>query len=155
MKVVSSLETNVIDRRIVAALIDVIVVIVIFFIMTIAFGGTDAGNTSGGDGDNTVGFNFSLSGVPFIVTLVLTWAYYAVLEAKNNGQTLGKRVMGIRVVGRDGRTPSFGKSAIRNVLRIVDNFPYFLPLLGLVLIIVTGQHQRIGDMAADTVVVRA
>jgi uncharacterized RDD family membrane protein YckC len=81
----ASTDTNVVGRRFVAAIIDAIIVGVIFFVMTLIFGDSETSDSS---------FSFNLSGFPFIVTLVLTWAYYAVLEGKNNGQTVGKVVMG-------------------------------------------------------------
>jgi uncharacterized RDD family membrane protein YckC len=71
------------------------------------------------------------------------------------GQTLGKRLLGIRVVNQDGSRVSFGASFIRNILRIVDALPV-LYIVGLITVLATGERrQRVGDLAARTRVVRA
>ncbi len=80
-------------------------------------------------------------------------AYHFVLESRD-GQTIGKRRYGIRVVSLEGGTPSPRAVAIRNVLRIVDQLPISY-LSGLISMVRTGpaKRQRIGDVAAGTIVV--
>mgnify|MGYP001627056008 CR=1 FL=1 len=78
--------------------------------------------------------------------------YFIYLEG-TYGQTLGKRVLGIVVVTEDGGDCGLKAAAIRNLLRIVDALP-FLYLLGIVLIFVTDDGQRLGDILGNTVVVR-
>jgi uncharacterized RDD family membrane protein YckC len=97
------------------------------------------------------------SGVAAAVLLVLIFAvllaYDIVLELAMGGQTPGKRATGVRVVDRQGRPVGFLASAVRNVVRIID----FLPMLygaGLVTMIATRHSQRLGDLAAGTLVVR-
>lgn len=68
------------------------------------------------------------------------------------GQTVGKHLRGIVVVKSDGTACTWGASLGRNLLRIVDGLPSFY-LVGVVTAMATGQHQRVGDLAADTVVV--
>lgn len=78
-------------------------------------------------------------------------AYHVVLEG-SRGQTVGKRAVGIAVVGTDDQPCGYRAAAIRTAARVVD----FLPvgyLLGLLSIRVTRRRQRIGDLAAGTVVV--
>lgn len=78
-------------------------------------------------------------------------AYHVVLEG-SRGQTVGKRSVGIAVVGVDGEPCGYRVAAVRTAARVVD----FLPvgyLLGLLSIRVTRRRQRIGDLAAGTVVV--
>jgi uncharacterized RDD family membrane protein YckC len=133
--------------RIVAGIIDVILLGVVFVIMAALFGDSDANN--GNDGS---GFSVSLSGLPFIVFIVISFGYYFVLEAYNQGQTLGKKLMGIRVVAAEGVLDP-GKVAIRTALRIVDGF--LLYLVAVIVIVVSQKKQRIGDMAAGTLVVKA
>ena len=71
------------------------------------------------------------------------------------GMTLGKRLFSIRVERSDGGLPSIGQSIARNLLRIVDGFPYILPyLIGFIVAMSSGERQRIGDRAAGTRVVR-
>lgn len=68
------------------------------------------------------------------------------------GQTPGKKALGLRVVDETGGRAAFTKLAIRNLLRVID----FLPLLygsGILVMLSTGRGQRIGDLAAGTLVV--
>jgi uncharacterized RDD family membrane protein YckC len=79
--------------------------------------------------------------------------YFLVSEAMMNGQTLGKRALRLRVVGDRGEPITFGQSAIRNLIRVVD----FLPLgygIGMIVVFINGQGKRLGDLAAGTLVVR-
>ena len=88
--------------------------------------------------------------VAFFIT---AYGYFLIGEVRGQGQTWGKRWMGLRVVRDDGSRVRFGDSVIRNLIRLVD----FLPgnfTVGMVSIMVTRQHKRLGDMAAGTVVVR-
>jgi uncharacterized RDD family membrane protein YckC len=87
-----------------------------------------------------------------ILSIVLAYGYFIYMEG-TTGQTLGKRALNIRVINEDGTSISMGTSAIRNILRIVDMF--FFGLVGLILIIVTQKKQRVGDLAARTVVIDA
>ena len=133
--------------RIVAALIDIVLLAIVFVIMGVLFGDTD----SGSDGDGG-GFSVSLSGAPFIVYLLIVVGYYFMLEMQN-GQTVGKRIMHLRVVAVDGvLTPQ--KVLIRTLLRIVDGLPVFY-LVGLLVMVTSARKQRVGDMAAGTLVVKA
>ncbi len=71
------------------------------------------------------------------------------------GWTPGKLVAGIRVVRDDGRPPGFVKALLRWLLWIVDGFPYFIPgLVGFITGLTTTGHRRVGDMVAKTLVVR-
>ena len=136
---------NILGVRIVAGIIDFITLAILGGVMSAIFGESEADGSS---------FAFNLSGVPFIVYIVLCFAYFFVFE-NATGQTLGKKVMGIKVVAADGLlTPQ--KVATRTLLRMVDGFPWVLPyLVGTVVAATSSKHQRIGDMAAKTVVVRA
>ena len=70
------------------------------------------------------------------------------------GQTLGKKLLGIRVVMAGGGTPGTGAIVVRTVLRIVDGFAFYL--VGLIVILATGKkRQRLGDLAGGTTVARA
>src|SRR5207244_5481193 len=68
-------------------------------------------------------------------------------------RTRGKLVNGLRVVRIDGSPVTFFTSAVRNVLRLVDILPGMY-LVGIAAILVTRQNQRLGDVAAGTLVVR-
>jgi uncharacterized RDD family membrane protein YckC len=77
--------------------------------------------------------------------------YYVLCEAAT-GATLGKRMVGIRVVSEDGKGLTFGAAVVRNVLRLVDGF--FFYLVGAIFALTSSRGQRLGDRAAHTVVVR-
>ncbi len=61
--------------------------------------------------------------------------------------------MGLVVVKSDGSDCTIGASVLRNLALIVDNLP-FMYIAGIVLIFVTDENQRVGDLVADTVVVK-
>ena len=84
---------------------------------------------------------------------LLPFAILVVLQGFT-GWTPGKLLTGIRTVQEDGRRPGFVKALLRWLLWIVDGFPYFLPLVGFIVGLTTTGHRRIGDMVAKTFVVR-
>jgi uncharacterized RDD family membrane protein YckC len=87
----------------------------------------------------------------------LNWGYFLLFEWLWSGQTPGKRAVGIRVVRFDGTAISFVQSAVRNLLRIADALPLPLPigagLLGFAVACGNRENRRLGDLAADTLVV--
>jgi uncharacterized RDD family membrane protein YckC len=89
----------------------------------------------------------------YLVALVASFAYFIGFEA-TSGATPGKRLLGIKVVKEDGSPMDWGAAIIRNVLRVVDYLP-FSYLLGFCLIVFQSRKQRIGDMAAQTLVVKS
>jgi uncharacterized RDD family membrane protein YckC len=84
---------------------------------------------------------------------VITFAYYSPQEGLFS-LTIGKRLLGLRVLGKDGDPASIRESLIRNFLRFVDWLP-FLYLLGAVTITISTKKQRLGDIAAGTIVTLA
>ncbi len=88
-----------------------------------------------------------------LLATVVGSAYHVVLEGRG-GQTVGKRVAGIAVVGGDGSRCNYAAAASRTALRFVDALP-FAYLVGFLSISLTGRRQRIGDLVANTVVVRS
>ncbi|HWC26984.1 MAG TPA: RDD family protein [Solirubrobacteraceae bacterium] len=79
--------------------------------------------------------------------------YDVAFETLARGRTPGKRAVGLRVVRSDGRAVDFTASMIRNILRLVDGLPLsYVPTM--VSIVLTRRNQRLGDLAADTVVIR-
>ena len=78
--------------------------------------------------------------------------YHWVLELAMHGRTPGKRVAGVHIVTRDGGAPTAGALLARNVFRLVDSLPVFYGI-GLMVVALTDEHVRIGDMAAGTLLV--
>jgi len=88
----------------------------------------------------------------FLIFL-FNWGYFTLFEAFWNGRTPGKRVARIRVIERSGRPIGLFESMARNFIRYVDQIPFFYAV-GAITIFVTKDHQRLGDLAAGTLVVR-
>lgn len=83
---------------------------------------------------------------------LLMFTYFTYMEA-NYGQTLGKKLLSIVVVTEDGDPCGTADAAVRNLLRFVDALP-FAYLIGAVVVFVSDGDQRLGDLAAETVVAR-
>ena len=83
---------------------------------------------------------------------VSQWLYFGIQEAAMGGQTLGKKLVGIRVVNAAGQSPGFGAALLRNVLRPIDNFPHSYGVATL-LVGGTQKGRRVGDLLAGTHVV--
>lgn len=87
------------------------------------------------------------------IFFLLNWGYFTLFEAFWNGRTPGKRVVRIRVIQRSGRAIGLFEAMARNLVRYVDQFPFFYAV-GVITMFATRQHQRLGDLAAGTLVVR-
>lgn len=88
-----------------------------------------------------------------LLSVVLPILFYSLAcELFNNGQSLGKMAMKLRVVKADGSTPTLGAFLLRWLLYLIDG-PTF-SFVGLVAMILTRNNQRLGDMAAGTVVIK-
>jgi len=128
------------NRRVLAGVIDLLVLAAgaaVIFLAARALGGGDAEFT------------------PALGVVVLGWAlYYYFACESGGGQTLGKRAMGLRVMRADGSQADMREIFVRTILRVIDGL--FLYLVGLVAMLLSGQRrQRLGDMAAGTIVVDA
>ena len=91
---------------------------------------------------------------PWVVILtLLIWLFYTpFMEVMNQGQTLGKKLMKMRVVKADGSRPSLGAFIMRWMLFLVDG--PMTSFMGLIPMIMTKSNQRLGDLAAGTIVVK-
>jgi len=90
--------------------------------------------------------------VIFLIFL-FNWGYFTLFEAFWNGRTPGKKVAKIRVIQRSGRSIGLFESMARNFIRYIDQIPFFYAV-GVITMFVNKQHQRLGDLAAGTLVVR-
>ena len=136
-------NVHVTGRRVLATLVDGVLLGILFALMSMLFGSTSA---QGGQA------SASLNGLPFLIYLVLVFAYYTLMEGYL-GQTVGKMLLGIKVVREDaGEVPGLGGAAIRTALRIIDGL--FLYLVAFIAVLASGKNQRLGDMVAHTLVVR-
>lgn len=92
------------------------------------------------------------NGVILISMFLLEWFYPVLFEVFRDGQTPGKKSMGIAVTHSDGTPITINGSLIRNLLRNADMFPGCY-LAGFIAMLCNQRFQRLGDLAADTVVV--
>ncbi|MHB1161121.1 MAG: RDD family protein [Chloroflexota bacterium] len=100
---------------------------------------------------NTTDSGFDLQGAPAFLTFAAWGAYFVLFEGLLGG-TVGKLILGMRVVNGRGERPGLGAALLRNLLRIVDFLPLFY-LLGAILVMTSKQRQRLGDRVAGTFVV--
>ena len=110
--------------------------------------------TGGGYAEHGAGYanaGVNVGGNAFWLLLALGIGYYIVCEAAA-GATLGKLMVGIRVVGEDGEHVTFGAAVVRNLLRVVDAFLFYL--VGFLFALTSTRGQRLGDRAAHTIVIR-
>jgi uncharacterized membrane protein SpoIIM required for sporulation len=89
-----------------------------------------------------------------LAQFALMWGYYVLFEGLRDGQTPGKRIHHLRVVQEGGYSVTFGVSAARNLLRVLDMQPAFLYLVGLGSMLASKRGRRLGDIVAGTIVVR-
>ncbi len=106
----------------------------------------------------TFGLQDGFAAAVAIVTFFLVlFAYPILFEVLNQGRTPGKLAVGIRVVRIDGSPIRATGSVLRNVLRLIDGWiviTFFLFPVGFITAFVTKHAQRLGDLAAGTVVIR-
>jgi uncharacterized RDD family membrane protein YckC len=84
---------------------------------------------------------------------VISVVYAIALEWRWRGQTIGKRLLGLRVMDIHGLRLQFPQIALRNLLRVIDMLPFFY-LVGGLTAVFSRNAQRLGDMAANTLVTR-
>lgn len=87
-----------------------------------------------------------------LAVFIITIGYCICLEWFWRGQTVGKRLLRLRVVDEEGLRLKFNQVVIRNLLRVIDAFPLFY-LLGGVACVLSSRGQRIGDLVASTIVI--
>lgn len=94
------------------------------------------------------------AGLAALTMFALMWVYSVVGEVWFNGQTLGKRAMGLRVVCADGTPVTWIPSVVRNLLRVVDGLPGVYGV-GLASTLIDPRARRLGDIIAGTLVIHA
>ncbi len=101
----------------------------------------------------SVGGKSWATAVVIIGQFLILWGYFVTFEAIWDGQTPGKRVLGLRVVRNGGGGVDVGASAARNLIRFIDFLPFGY-FLGMISVIANQRNQRLGDLVAGTIVVR-
>lgn len=98
-----------------------------------------------------------------LFAFIMAWGYFSFFECGKKGATIGKRVMGLRVVDRSGNSATRGQIFVRNILRFVDMLPGIPTAagglfiggygVGVMACFLSKRFQRLGDMVANTVVI--
>lgn len=153
-RVTFAYEVAGIGNRFIAALVDSVLLGVMLFLLNIVIlvglGILNVGSGASGAPDWIEGLLFALYA---LVSFIVFWGYYIFFEIVWNGQTPGKRLVGIRVLRTDGTPAHISEIVIRNLVRVVD----FLPVaygFGLVTMFFNRQARRLGDFAAGTLVIK-
>ncbi len=129
-------------RRGIAWILDILFLSLFFFPMTYLY----SGKWVMGPSQHLWGIFDPICGI----FLFILFAYLILMEAYL-GWTVGKRLLGMKVVDNGNRHIGLQKSFIRNLLRLIDGLPAF-NILGIVLIVSSESGQRFGDRAAKTFV---
>ncbi|SFL94711.1 Uncharacterized membrane protein YckC, RDD family [Gracilibacillus orientalis] len=87
-----------------------------------------------------------------IMIFLLQFGYFIFFEYFWGGRTIGKRLLGIRVIQDNGHNITFLASIIRNFVRLIDMLPGAYAV-GIILVFFHSKHKRLGDMTAGTIVV--
>jgi uncharacterized RDD family membrane protein YckC len=133
------LETASIGSRFLALLIDWGIQGVVVFILLVI-----AGNAS---------FGWLGTTIVLLLVFLVIWGYPVAMETLWRGRTVGKAALGLRVVTREGGQIGFRHAAIRAALGLVD-FALSSGAVAVICVLVTADNQRLGDMAAGTLVLR-
>lgn len=163
-------------RRMIALAIDFLVQFIYIKLAMVLFRSLTRNMISGG-GDDAM---YNIQAVGILLSLPI-FLYHLVFEISMNGQSVGKKIMGIRVVNENGGRPSIGQFVIRWLIRISDlwiviAFFYFLYFVSggpfdaestfllvavlsflitdVVLVVSSRKNQRIGDILAKTILIR-
>lgn len=140
-------DTDVVGSRAVAQLVDILVIVVVTFVVAVLVGSFALESADG---------TLTESGLDLIVFLLLalvSLGYGFALEAFWGGQTLGKRLMGIKVVMGSGRDVTTGAAFLRNVPALISP-GWFAYLVALFSMATSDKRKRVFDRVANTVVVR-
>jgi len=130
-------------RRIAAGVIDAFILTLVWMLLSAVSGDMATQDTS---------VRFNLNGWWLVLFLSTLFGYHFVLEAAF-GASIGKWLLGVRVADVSGAPAKPRALFLRNVLRFVDVLPFYY-LMGIVAVAASKRRQRLGDMAAGTIVVR-
>ena len=92
--------------------------------------------------------------VGILLFFIIVFGYFIIFETLWNGQTPGKRWMRLRVIQQDGRPVTFFAIMLRNIIRLADMVVPPFYSVGLIAIFATRHSKRLGDFAANTVVIK-
>ena len=141
-----------IGSRFLAILADTALQFIAYTVLVLVFVliATSAPKSAAGDLSRT-GEKWLIAGI-ILFHFLMYWGYFTLFETFWNGQTPGKRFCKIRVIQQSGRQITFFEAMTRNLLRVIDMLPSVY-LIGVITMLCNRQHQRLGDLAAGTIVI--
>ncbi len=126
-------------RRTLATIIDYGLYFAFFIWLVVTYG---VPNDEGG---------YSLNNDPKGLWIIVFWFIYFPIIESFRGQTLGKVILGLRVVTKTGNPISLGQAFLRHLVDMIDFF--FFGIVAFITIKNTPDHQRLGDLLAKTIVI--
>ncbi len=124
-------------RRLVAYLIDGVIFYAVFFIVGFVLGAL-------------LGASQEIQVFISLISIVIAWLYFAMMESSDKQATFGKMAIGIKVTDMSGRRISFGRATGRYFAKIVSGI---ILLIGYIMVAFTAKKQGLHDMMAGTLVV--
>ena len=140
-----------IGSRFIAALVDTVIILALQVIVILALL-LLARLLLGPNFDFDNPFFAWVLGLLGLVAFLFFWGYYILFEVAWNGQSIGKRWVGLRVIKTDGTPITLTESIVRNLVRLIDFLPAYYGV-GVVTMFINAQARRLGDLAAGTLVV--
>lgn len=144
--------------RFLALLVDTVLSLLITFALFILVLVVSALLSLGGTAVGGAAFGEQLFGVgiaaQFVVWFLVDWGYMVLLETVWSGQTVGKKMLGLRVIQDTGVRVGVYQSLLRNLVRPLDRLPPTFYMVGGLAVLLSGKQQRLGDLLAGTIVVR-
>ena len=128
-------------NRFAAGLVDLICALVLMFLIGLVSGETLINTESG--------LSVELHGLSAIVFMIMWIAVFPVVEGIT-GKTIGKKIIGIEVAGKNGERGTLMQSLVRHIFDIID----YCLLIGLIVASFNKDKQRIGDLVANTIVIK-
>ena len=141
-------ETPEIHKRLFAWLIDLSVIMAYYFIVMNLIGKASSLHKHV---NNDMPFIYNLSAINLLFFVPIL-VYHLTSEIIMNGQSIGKKLTGLKVIAETGGRPALHQYLIRWLLRPFDF--YFFGLIGLLTVINTKKNQRLGDIAAGTLIIK-
>jgi uncharacterized RDD family membrane protein YckC len=135
-----------------AVLVDMCIQVVVLIVFTAALAGGTAAIGTFLEGVSR-GAGILILGVWVLAAFIITSGYFMVFEIVWNGQTPGKRLLGLRVIRESGYPIRPVDSVIRNLVRVVDWLPIGYSI-GVLVMLLNSRSRRLGDFAGGTLVVR-
>lgn len=140
-----------IGSRFLAALVDTLLILILQIIVNMTL--FLAARSFWGDlGDSDSQTLIWLAAIFGLIAFAFFWGYYIFFEIIWNGQSPGKRWVGLRVIRTNGTPITLAESVIRNLVRVIDFLPAYYGV-GVVTMFINEQSRRLGDLAAGTLVV--